>query len=170
MGPRTRKLALTAHVVASVGWLGAVGSFLALAVVGLTSDDVQLVRGVFLVAEPLTSYVVLPLAVATLVTGLVQSLGTPWGLLRHYWVLFKLAIALLATFVLLLYTQTVASLSDMAGSGAGLATLRSPTFVLHGGGALVLLLAATALAIYKPRGMTRYGWRKQQELRAATGR
>ena len=167
MGPRTRKLALTAHVVASVGWLGAVGSFLALAIVGLTSDDAQLGRGVFLAAEPLTSYVIHPLAVASLLTGIAQSLGTSSGLLRHYWVLFKLAIALVATAVLLLYSETVASLADAAGSGAGLAALRSPTFVLHAGGALVLLLTATVLAIYKPRGVTRYGWRKQREPRRA---
>lgn len=170
MGPRTRKLALTAHVVSSVGWLGAVVSFLALAVVGLTSDDAQLVRGVHLVAEPLTSYVILPLAVASLLTGVVQSLGTSWGLLRHYWVLFKLAIAVVATVVLLLYTETVGALADAADSGAGVGELRSPTFVLHAGAALVLLLAATVLAIYKPRGMTRYGWRKQQELRSAAHR
>ena len=32
MGPVTRKVALTAHVATSVGWLGAVAAFLALAV------------------------------------------------------------------------------------------------------------------------------------------
>ena len=29
---------------------------------------------------------------------------------------------------------------------------------------LVVLIVLTALSVYKPRGMTRYGWRKQQEL------
>jgi hypothetical protein len=37
--------------------------------------------------------------------------------------------------------------------------------VLHAGGALLLLLVATTLAVYKPRGMTRYGQRKQHERR-----
>jgi hypothetical protein len=36
MTPRLRKFALTAHVTSSVGWLGAVAAFLALAVAGLT--------------------------------------------------------------------------------------------------------------------------------------
>ena len=171
MGPRARKLGLTAHVVSSVGWLGAVVSFLVLAVVGLGSDDAQLVRAVYRVAEPLTWLVIVPLAAASLLTGIVQSLLTSWGLLRHYWVLLKLVIAAIATAVLLLYTRTVGALADVAAdSGAGLGELRVPTFVLHSSVALVLLLAATALAIYKPRGMTRYGWRKQQELRAGSGR
>jgi hypothetical protein len=159
MTPRLRKFALTAHVVSSVGWLGAVVAFLALAVAGLTSDDAQLVRAVYLVAEPLTWFVMIPLALASLVTGIVQALGTAWGLFRHYWVIFKLLIAVFATVVLLMYTQTVGSLADVAAEGADLRELRGPTFVLHSGAALLLLLTATALAVYKPRGMTRFGRR-----------
>ena len=169
MSPRLRKLGLTAHVVSSVGWLGAIVAFLALAVAGLTSDDPQLVRGVYLVAEPITWFVIVPFALPSLLTGIVQSLGTTRGLFRHYWVLFKLLIAVVATTVLLLYTQTVGSFADVAAdSGSDLRELQAPTFVLHSGAALLLLLAATVLAVYKPRGITRYGWRKQQEPPAAS--
>jgi hypothetical protein len=167
MPTRVRKFALTVHVVSSVGWLGAIIAFLALAVAGLTSTDAQLVRAVYLAAEPLTWFVIVPLAAASLLTGLVQSLGTKWGLFRHYWVLFKLLINVFATIVLLLYTQTVGFLAGQAADPrADLDEFRGPTFVLHSGAALLLLLAATVLAVYKPRGMTRYGRRKQQELRA----
>ena len=90
--PRLRKLALTAHVTASVGWLGAVLAFLALSVAGLTSQNPQTVQGAYLVME-LTGWAILvPLSLASLLTGLVCSLGSTWGLFRHYWVLFKLAI------------------------------------------------------------------------------
>ena len=168
MGPRLRRFALTAHVVASVGWLGAIVAFLALGIAGLTSADAQLVRAVYLAAEPLTWFVIIPLAVASLLTGLVQALGTTWGLFRHYWVVAKLVINAFATLVLLMYTGTVGVVADLAAaSGTDLAELRAPTFVLHSGAALALLVAATVLAVYKPRGMTRYGWRKQQELRSA---
>jgi uncharacterized membrane protein len=167
--PWLRKLALTAHVTASVGWLGAVLAFLALSVAGLTSQDPQTVRGAYLVME-LTGWAVLvPLSLASLLTGLVSSLGSSWGLFRHYWVLFKLAINLVATIVLLLYMQTLASLADAAAattlSGNELRGLSSPSPTLHAAAALLLLLVATALAIYKPRGMTRYGQRKQHRQR-----
>ena len=165
MSSGLRKLALTTHVVSSVGWLGALAVFLALAVAGLTSQDPQMVRAVYLAAEPITWYVIVPLALASLLTGIVQSLGTTWGLFRHYWVLFKLLIAVVATIVLLLYTQTVGFFAGVAESSADLRELRTPTFVLHSGAALLLLLAATVLAVYKPRGMTRYGRRKQRERR-----
>ncbi len=37
--------------------------------------------------------------------------------------------------------------------------------VVAAGAALLVLLVATTLAVYKPRGLTRYGWRKQHEQR-----
>jgi hypothetical protein len=90
MTPGLRKFALTVHISASVGWLGAVVAYLALAVVTRTSQDAQMVRAAYLSLEPITGYVVLvPLAFTSLLTGLVMSLGTPWGLFRHYWVVFQ---------------------------------------------------------------------------------
>jgi uncharacterized membrane protein len=164
MTPGLRKLALTAHVASSVGWLGAVVAFLALAVVGLTSQDAETVRGAYLVMEPAAWFVLVPLAFASLVTGLVQSLGTTWGLFRHYWVLFKLVINVLATIVLLLYMETFSFLAGVAAdSNADLGAVRNASPVLHAALALLLLLVATVLAVYKPRGMTPYGRRKQHE-------
>jgi len=157
--PAGRKLVLTTHVIASVGWLGAVIAFLALAVVGLTSQDPKTVRALYIAAEPLTWFVIVPLALASLLTGIAQSLVTSWGLFRHYWVLFKFLIAVIATIVLLVYTPTVGFFARLAaGSGDNLSDLRAPTFMLHSGAALILLLAATVLAIFKPRGLTPYGW------------
>jgi hypothetical protein len=172
MGPRLRKFVLTAHVAASVGWLGAVAGVLALAVAGLTSHDAQTVRAAYLAMELTASFVLVPLALASLLTGIVQSLGTKWGLFRHYWVLFKLLINVVATIVLLMYMQTLSSLADVAAettlSSDDLGALRSPSPVLHAGAALVLLLVATTLAVYKPAGMTRYGRRKQHKQRTVS--
>jgi hypothetical protein len=167
MPPGLRKLALAAHVTSSVGWLGAVVVFLALAVVGLTSQDAATVRGAYLVMEPAGWFVLVPLAFASLVTGLVQSLGTAWGLFRHYWVLFKLVINVFATIVLLLYMETFSFMAAMAADpSADLAVVRSTSPLLHAAAALLLLLVAATLAVYKPRGMTPYGQRKLRGQRA----
>ena len=161
-----RKLALTAHVTSSVGWLGAVVVFLGLAVVGLTSQDAQTVRGAYLVMEPAAWFVLVPLAFASLLTGIVQSLGTMWGLFRHYWVLFKLLITVFATIVLLIYMETLSLMAGVAADpGADLGAVRDDSPLVHTVLALLLLLVATVLAVYKPRGMTRYGRRKQAEQR-----
>jgi hypothetical protein len=166
MPPRLRRFALTTHVTCSVGWLGAVVVFLALAVIGLASPRPQTVRGVYLVMEPAAWSVLVPLAFASLLSGLVQSLGTSWGLARHYWVLAKLLINVVTTVVLLLYLPTFAAMAAVAAEpGADLAAVRNPSPVIHAGAATVLLLLAAALSVYKPRGLTRYGWRRRQEKR-----
>ncbi len=105
MTPRLRKFALTAHVISSVGWLGAGAVVLALGVVGLTSQDDQTVRAAYLATESIAWLVLVPLALASLVIGVVNALGTKWGLFRHYWVLAKLLLTIVATIILLLYTQ-----------------------------------------------------------------
>lgn len=162
MTPRLRKFVLTAHITISVGWLGAILGFLVLGVAGLTSSEVQTIRASYLTMELLGWYALVPLSLASLLTGILQSLGTKWGLFRHYWVLFKLLINIIATVVLLLYMQTFSYLADIAaGTTLPSDALRlSP--VLHASAALLLLLVATVLSVYKPRGLTPYGWRKQQ--------
>jgi hypothetical protein len=167
MPPAVRKLSLTTHIVVSVGWLGAVVAVLALAVVGMASQDPQTVRAAYLSMNLAGWYALVPLALASLISGLIHSLGTVWGLFRHYWVIMKLVINVLASVVLLLYTQTLAYLSGVAKkatwSADELAMLHTPSVLVHAGGALVLLLGAAILSVYKPRGTTRYGRRKQRD-------
>ncbi|MEX2272591.1 MAG: hypothetical protein WD690_14055 [Vicinamibacterales bacterium] len=169
MSPRVRKLALTAHVTSSVGWIGAVLAFLGMSIVGLTSPDEQTVRGVYLVMEPTAWAVLVPLAFASLVTGIVQGLGTTWGLFRHYWVIFKLILTVFATAILLVYMETFRIMARIAADpAADLASVRNASPRFHALLALFVLLVTTLLAIYKPRGVTAYGRRKQLEQRKRT--
>ncbi len=170
MTPRWRRLALTAHITSSVGWLGAVAVFVALAVAGLTSRDVLVVRAAYVAMDWAGWFILVPLAFASFVSGTVQGLGTSWGLFRNYWVLAKLSLTVVATIVLLLYTRTLGLLAGLAAepalSGADLGQLRSPSPLVHAGAALLVLLLAVTLSVYKPRGLTRYGQRRQREQRA----
>lgn len=166
MTPGFRKFALTAHVASSVGTLGAVAGFLVLAVAGLASKDSQMVRAAYLPMELIAWYLIVPLVLASLVTGLVQSLGTNWGLLRHYWVVAKLLLNVLVTIVLLLQLELIGYLADVSPetllSSADLWGLRMSS-VIHAAGGLLILLVPVVLSLYKPRGLTPYGWRKQHE-------
>jgi hypothetical protein len=170
MGPSLRKFALTAHVTSSVGWLGAVAGFLALAVGGLTSRDAQMVRAAYLAMDLTAWFVIVPLSFASPLTGLVQSLGTHWGLFRQYWVLLKLLITIPSTILLLVHMQPIGYMADVAAettlSGVDLHGLRMQ-LVIEAGAALLVLLVTTILSVYKPEGTTRYGWRQQHERRAA---
>src|SRR5215469_13667182 len=106
MTPALRKLNLTAHVSSSIGWLGAVASFLVLSIAGLTSQNAEIVRGAYLSMNLIGQFIIVPLSLAALLTGLVQSLGTHWGLFRHYWVSAKFVLTILATIILLLHQFT----------------------------------------------------------------
>jgi hypothetical protein len=162
MSPGLRKLALTAHVTSSVGWFGAALVFLAVAILAVTGQDAQTVRGAYLVMDPAARLVLLPLALASLVTGLVSSLGTTWGLFRHYWVVFKLLINGFATVVLLAYMETFRAMATVAADPRiDLRVVQNPSPIVHAALALGILLVATLLAIYKPKAMTRYGWSRQ---------
>jgi len=163
MPPALRKLMLAVHVGTSVGWLGAVAAYIALNVPIVTGADDQVVRAAYLMLDPVLRFAVLPLAVACLVTGVIQSLGTPWGLFRHYWVLLSLVITGFATTILVLHAPDVYAMADQASSGADVSTMGGDLF--HSVGGLLVLLLPLVLNIYKPRGLTGYGWRKQQEER-----
>ena len=165
--PALRKLTFTTHVTSSVGWIGAVLVFLALAAIGLTSQDERTVRGAYLVMAPAAWFVLVPLAHASLVSGIALSLGTPWGLLRHYWVVSKLVITAFSTVILMIYMGTFRQMAAVAADPVvELGLVRNPSPLLHAFLALVLLLAATVLAIYKPFGLTPYGARHQARARA----
>jgi hypothetical protein len=165
LSPPLRKLALTVHLTSSVGWIGAVVAYLALGAAAVTSPDTETVRSAWTAMELTGWWVVVPLSIAALLTGLVMSLGTRWGLFRHYWVLISLGLTLLCTVVLLLHMPTVSAMASVARSadGADLRALGGDLF--HAGVGLILLLLVTGLNIYKPAGLTAYGWRKQRDER-----
>lgn len=164
MTPAIRKLTLSAHVTSSVGWLGALAVFLAHALASWISQDEQMVRAAALAMGLTAWFVIMPLSLASLLTGLVQALGTAWGLFRHYWIVFKLLLTAVATIVLLLKLQPISALADAAAqstfSSQDLVGLRT-SLLVHAAGGLLVLLAAATLAVYKPAGMTKDGLRKQ---------
>lgn len=157
LGPGLQRFALTAHIISSVGWLGAVTAFLAVALVALLGDDDVQVRATSITMERIGWTVIVPLSAASLLTGVIQSLGTAWGLFRHYWVIAKLLITLVASVLLLLHMRVVESIALAASDGSrGVSHLEGPKMqvVADAGAALVVLVVAAALSVYKPGGRT----------------
>jgi hypothetical protein len=168
-----RKFSLTAHITLSVGWIGAVSAYLVLVVAAMTSNEVLTLRAAWVAMEVIGWYLIVPLALASLVTGCVMALGTPWGLLRHYWVVSSLVLTVVATVVLLQHMPTVSTFARMAAepgivdTGALRAGLRSE--LLHAGVGLLVLFAIETLNVYKPLGLTAYGRRREPLVATATG-
>lgn len=165
MSSQFRKFALTGHITSSVSWIGAVAAYMALDITAATSHNPQLLRVAYIGMALIVRYVIVPLAFTALLTGIVMSLGTKWGLFRHYWVVISLLLTILATIVLVVETQTInyfaAIAADPAMSGDTLHMLGNT--LVHSIGGTVVLLVILVLNIYKPQGLTPYGWRKQHE-------
>src|SRR5215470_12255785 len=170
MSPGVRKAALSVHIISSVGWLGAVVAYLALGISSIVSPDTQTVRAAWTAMDVTGWWAIVPLAITALLTGLVMSLGTPWGLFRHYWVLISFVLTVLCTAVLLEHMPGISRIASMAPQmdAAQLRALRGD--LMHPGVGLLFLLLITVLNIYKPAGVTPYGWRKQREQRMALRR
>lgn len=164
MRPRVRQAALVAHVAASVGWLGAAAAFIVLDVATVASADAQVLRAAYVAMELVTTWAIVPLALAAFGSGVVMSLGTKWGLFRHWWVVATLALTAGATLVLLVQVPLIGHRAALAADPATPeAELRSlGNLLLHSIGGSVVLLVVTVLNVVKPRGLTRHGWRLQQ--------
>lgn len=166
MSPAVRKLALATHLAFSVGWIGAVLAYLALGIAAVT-QDAHTARGAWIAMELIGWRVIVPLAIGTLLTGVVMALGTRWGLFRYYWVLLSFVLTTLATVVLLLHMPTVSALARTARASetAGLDGMGGDLF--HAVAGLIVLVGILVLNVYKPPGVTRYGWRQQTLQRRA---
>ena len=162
MSPESRKLWLTVHLALSVGWIGAVVAYLALGVSAVTTRDAQTIRAAWIAMERMGWSAIVPMAVGSLLTGLVMSLGTPWGLIRHYWVLITLALTVFCVVILLLHMPSVSAVARTMRAGDSVPDSQGGD-LLHPGLGLLVLLTIMALNVYKPQGLTRYGWRKQRE-------
>jgi hypothetical protein len=138
---RVRQIWMILHVVCSVGWLGVLVASLALCIGALSTDDPGRAAALNTAVTSLSDTFFLPGTLLVLVTGVVLGMGTKWGLVKFYWVLTKLAVAL----VLLVVANFV-----VAETTAGFSLLA------------LLTSLATVLSILKPWG--RVNWRRSPVL------
>jgi uncharacterized membrane protein len=157
---------LTVHIAVSVGWLGLGLAILALGVTGRFSEDKETARAAYPALRVITDWVVTPVSVLALLTGALLALGTPWGLLRRYWVAVKFWLVLAASSASILALRKVASRAASApgtgterpGGGASVSLVVAPSVLL------ALCLFVTAVSVIKPWGLTRRG-KRARELR-----
>jgi len=159
MSSRVSKLMLTTHITFSVGWIGTVAAFLALSIVGLSGND-QVVRACYISMEVVAWFIIVPFCFASLLTGLIQALGTHSGLFKHWWILVKLVLTLIATLILMLHMQPISYLADVATekviASDDLRTLRV-RIIADAAAAILVLVAITTVSVYKPWGKVQFG-------------
>ncbi|MFJ6788625.1 DUF2269 domain-containing protein [Streptomyces angustmyceticus] len=160
-----RRALLVLHVAVSVGWLGLTVGLLALSITGYTTGSPEMAGVAYRAMKIFGDWLVLLLALASLVSGLVLSLRTSWGLARYHWVHAKfwptLVTVLLSVFSL---RPGINRLADEAAAGTSrpdLGLLVAPAV------ATATYLFSTAISVLKPWGPTKRGSRLREAQSAA---
>jgi hypothetical protein len=154
---RWRKTVLLAHIVVAIGWLGVTATFVVLTVAMLGVRDIATLRSAYAMHELMVTWLARPAALATLGSGLVLALATPWGLLRHWWVPAKLVL-LVATVALTVTVSPDAlryAVDHAEAAGTTAYTDVQHTLVLMAVYHVVMIGAAAALSVFKPGGRVR---------------
>lgn len=160
MSPRVRRGVLAAHLAVSVGWIGALLAYLVFGLAAAGSRDEETIRAAWIAMELSGWTVIVPLSIASLITGIVIGGGTKWGVLRYYWVVISLVMTVGSVVVLLLHMPTVSAKADLARTATRSGLDALGTDLVHPSLGLVVLLVVLTLNVVKPPGMTRYGRRK----------
>ena len=117
-----------------------------------------MVASVYRATEVIWRFVILPFSLAALASGVIQAVLTPWGLLRHYWVVTKLVVTLLAVVLLLTHTSSLLpalSATDVPHTGHHGGLTPRTHLVVASGGTVLLLLFTAVLSVFKPWGIVR---------------
>lgn len=156
--PRWRKLLLTVHVAVSVGWLGAAYLMLVLGIVATHSSPQQR-HDRYELLHIFDQTAMIPMSLATLITGVVISVGTQWGLLRFYWVMTKLMTTVAGMIFAGLYVSRMAvHAAELTASNIH-ANLSAVDWQIRIGAIIMvtMLTVNTTLSIFKPWGRTSRG-------------
>lgn len=162
-----RRATLVVHVTAAAGWLGLTLGLLALSLAAITTDSAAVIEAAARSMKLFADWLVLPLALLTLLSGLLLSLGTPWGLARHRWVYTK--------FWLTLATTAASAFALRPGINDTVATVSAgdpvtdPTGLIAGPiVSLSAYLFMTVVSVLKPWGLTRRGRKQRDQKRRAS--
>ncbi|WP_369211484.1 DUF2269 domain-containing protein [Streptomyces flavofungini] len=162
-----RRVTLVVHAVGAAGWLGLTLGLVALALTALSTESHAATEAAVRSMKVFTDWLVLPIALLTLLSGLLLSLGTPWGLARHRWVHTKFWLTLVAT--------AASAFALRPGINDAVATVAAGDPVTDAAdlaaGPLVSLGAyvfMTVLSVLKPWGLTRRGRKRRDQMRRAS--
>jgi hypothetical protein len=157
--PRARKSILVVHIASAGAWLGIDVVMAVIILTAVRGDDAT--RALcYQSLELFTGWPLITTGLVCLASGVVLGLGTPFGLVRYWWVVIKVVInvVFVALVPIALRPEVLEKAEQgrqfMAGLPAALTIgdLVYPPIVSPAG-----LIIATILAVFKPWGLIRKG-------------
>jgi hypothetical protein len=158
LGRRLRRTTLVVHLVSAGTWIGIDVVVAVLVLAGRFGGDAA-TRGI--AYQALSLFIAWPMLISgliCLVSGVILGIGTPWGLIRYWWVAVKLAINVVLCILIIFVLQP--GMADIGAYGrdlaAGVPTHSSvSTLFFPPAVSLTALSLATLLSVFKPWGRTR---------------
>jgi hypothetical protein len=167
IGRRARQAVLTVHLISSLGWIGADLGLLVLAITASANGTPRVGQGACVALAFLATWITAPVSVIALISGVLLSMATKWGVFRYTWVVVSLVLnalmVLLVVFALgplyrgaehlVLAAPATSPVADILGGRRF--ELMAPPCV-----AFVVLTGVTIINVYKPWG--RFGWPRRR--------
>jgi uncharacterized membrane protein len=159
LNQKKKQLIVALHVISAASWIGGtMGLILLLIYLKSAANGEQLaytLSSMEVIDDNLLKYP----ALLTLLTGVLLSVWTQWGLVKHYWVAIKLVLTVATIMMGILFLDNwTASLGEMI-EDMGLATLQSREFqttwssiIVMAGFNLASLLLMVFITYFKPFG------------------
>jgi uncharacterized membrane protein len=154
-----RSLLLTLHLMFSGIMLGNMAVFLILNLAAAATSDPDVFRACYRVMHILADSSVRASTIGTVVSGVLLSVLTHWGLVRYYWIIAKELLTLAAIAINFVGMHVWTLRAVRLSAAAGLDALQNPQFTANRlyllAGIIVQissLVAIFLLSVYKPWG------------------
>jgi hypothetical protein len=169
MSRRRRKLVLTLHVITSVGWLGAAIAMTVLLIAGFVTSNPILRHSAFAFMHIYDLAIMIPLGYLALVTGVLLSVGTNWGLLRHWWIVTKLVLTVAVLIFAGVFTSgwVLEAVSRTAENPMADLGVLAVQLVANVAAFNVVFWTNATISVFKPWGLTPRGQHKLAQQAAA---
>lgn len=154
-----KKWLLSLHILFAAIMLGTSVTFLILSITAVSTKDSGLVLSCYKAMHVLSETSVRASVIGTIVTGILLSLWTHWGLVKYYWIIAKEVLTLVAVILgpigMYIWTlQGISLLTDVGVEGAnqGAYVVNTISLFIGIGLQIISLIAMYLLSVFKPWG------------------
>jgi hypothetical protein len=161
-----RKWLLSAHVLFSAIMFGVAFAFLILSITAANTSDEGVLKACYLSMHILAKTSIRASTIGALVTGILLSVLTHWGLFKYYWIIAKEGLMIFSILLGPIGMEAWTLKAVTLTSAEGLVALNNPAFTVNSGqfwtGIILQILSIGGMfviSVFKPWGPRKQKYR-----------